>query len=59
MSCNLKNYNFEEIGEILFPDFSDEMRKSIVDEFGMEEVDYLKENGFDVWEADEAYHANI
>lgn len=41
----LMGKTMEEIDEILFPDFSDELRKSIVDEFGMEEVDYLKENG--------------
>lgn len=35
----------EEIGEALFPDLSQTDRKTIVDDFGCEEVKYLYENG--------------
>ena len=41
----LMGKTMEEIGKILFPDFSDELRNRIVEEVGNEEVDYLKENG--------------
>ena len=41
----LMGKTMEEIGEILFPDFSEEERTEIVDKFGIEEVDYLKERG--------------
>lgn len=41
----LMGKTMEEIGQILFPDFSAEKRNSIIDEFGLEEVEYLTENG--------------
>ena len=41
----LMGKTMEEIGQMLFPDFPEEKRNSIVDEFGFEEVEYLKENG--------------
>jgi len=41
----LMGKTMEEIGQILFPDFTAEKRNSIVDEFGLEEVEYLTENG--------------
>ncbi len=41
----LMGKTMEEIGQMLFPDFSEEKRNSIVDEFGFEEVEYLIENG--------------
>lgn len=41
----LMGKTMEEISEILFPNFSYEKRKSIVDDFGDEEVNYLYENG--------------
>ena len=41
----LMGKTMKEIGQILFPDFTEEKRNSIVDEFGFEEVKYLTENG--------------
>lgn len=35
----------EEIGEMLFPDWSEQARNDIMDEFGVEEVIYLTEHG--------------
>ena len=45
LAASLMGKTMEEIGEALFPDFSEEKRREIVDEFGFEEVAYLKEKG--------------
>ncbi len=42
---SLMGKTMEEIGVLLFPDAPEVRRKEIVDEFGEEEVEYLKENG--------------
>lgn len=41
----LMGKTMEEIGQMLFPDLAEEVRRGIVDEFGLEEVEYLTENG--------------
>jgi len=41
----LMGKTMEDIGKILFPNFQDEERNAIIDEFGDEEVKYLTENG--------------
>lgn len=41
----LMGKTMEDIGKILFPNFHDEKRNAIIDEFGEEEVKYLTENG--------------
>ena len=45
MTEQLMGKTMEQIGEILFPDVSNEVRSNIVNEFGDEEVKYLCENG--------------
>ncbi len=45
MTEHLMGKTMEQIGEILFPDVSNEVRSNIVNEFGEEEVKYLCENG--------------
>jgi phosphoglycolate phosphatase len=45
MTEQLMGKTMEQIGEILFPDVSNEARNNIVNEFGDEEVKYLSENG--------------
>ena len=40
----------EEVGELLFPQLSDEARSAIIDEMGNEEVVYLKEHGAILYE---------
>lgn len=44
-SEELMGKTMEEIGKVLFPEFSEEKRNSIVDEFGFAEVEYLSEHG--------------
>lgn len=44
-ASQLMGKTMEEIGVILFPDYSEEHRKYIVDDFGSEEVEYLHEHG--------------
>lgn len=46
----LMGKTMEEIGEYLFPELSAEARNRILDEFGDEEVEYLKENGAVLYE---------
>ena len=46
----LMGKTMEEIGEILFPELDGETRRAIVDEFGVEEVTYLSENGAVLYE---------
>ena len=46
----LMGKTMEEIGRLLFPQLQDEERKAIVDEFGEEEVKYLRENGAVLYE---------
>ena len=45
LAASLMGKTMEEIGDALFPALSQEKRREIVDEFGNEEVAYLKENG--------------
>lgn len=49
-SEELMGKTMEEIGKVLFPEFSEEKRNSIVDEFGFAEVDYLTEHGAILYE---------
>lgn len=44
-AAQLMGKTMDEIARILFPEFSDEKRKCVVDEFGIAEVEYLSENG--------------
>lgn len=46
----LMGKTMEEIGDILFPSFSEEEKGKIVDEFGVEEVAYLMEHGAVLYE---------
>ena len=45
MSSGLMGKTMEEIGDVLFPELQIERRRAITDEFGVEEVGYLRENG--------------
>ena len=45
ISAKLMGKTMEEIGDYLFPDLPVEKRRTITDEFGYEEVEYLRENG--------------
>ena len=45
LAASLMGKTMEEIGDALFPNLPVEQRRKIVDEFGDEEVAYLKENG--------------
>ncbi len=45
LSSTLMGKTMEEIGDILFPEFPVDKRRAITDEAGVEEVEYLKENG--------------
>ena len=49
-AAQLIGKTMEDIGKILFPEFSAEIRNAIVDEFGEEEVKYLSENGAVLYE---------
>ena len=45
LSSSLMGKTMEEIGDVLFPDLPVSKRREITDEAGVEEVNYLKENG--------------
>lgn len=45
ISSGLMGKTMEEIGDVLFPDLPFAKRRAITDEFGFEEVEYLRENG--------------
>ncbi len=45
LAASLMGKTMEEIGDFLFPNLPVEKRRAITDEFGFEEVAYLKENG--------------
>lgn len=45
ISAGLMGKTMEEIGDELFPDLPIAKRRAITDEFGYEEVQYLRENG--------------
>ncbi|RKM59405.1 HAD family hydrolase [Butyrivibrio sp. CB08] len=45
LSSSLMGKTMEEIGDVLFPELPVEKRREITDEAGVEEVNYLKENG--------------
>lgn len=49
-AAQLMGKTMGDIGKILFPEFSAEIRNAIVDEFGEEEVKYLSENGAVLYE---------
>lgn len=50
MTAKLMGKTMEEIGEILFPNLTEENRQSIVNDFGDEEVRYLYQNGAVLYE---------
>ena len=45
LSSKLMGKTMEEIGDYLFPELPVEKRRAIMDEVGIEEVEYLQENG--------------
>ena len=45
ISAKLMGKTMEEIGDVLFPELPVAKRRAITDEFGLEEVKYLRENG--------------
>ncbi len=45
ISAGLMGKTMEEIGDVLFPELPITERRAITDEFGVEEVKYLQENG--------------
>ncbi len=45
LSSSLMGKTMEEIGDVLFPDLPVSKRREITDEAGVEEVNYLRENG--------------
>ena len=44
-AASLMGKTMEEIGLMLFPDATAEVRSTIIEEFGLEEVNYLREHG--------------
>lgn len=53
LTAKLMGKRMEEIGEILFPKLTEEIRQSIVNDFGDEEVRYLYQNGAVLYEGTE------
>lgn len=45
LASSLMGKTMPEIGAVLFPEMDEEKRMSIVDDFGVEEVAFLRENG--------------
>ncbi len=45
IAASLMGKTMEEIGKIIFPDFTEEQRTIACDDFGKEEVEYLYEHG--------------
>ena len=45
LAASLMGKTMEEIGDTLFPELPESLRRKIVDEFGDEEVSYLSSNG--------------